>query len=568
MIVFKTVRCKNFLSVGNSWFEVKLDENKSTLISGRNGAGKSTFMDAITFALFGKPYRNINLAGLINTINNTKMIVEIEFDIGSKEYKVVRGFRPETFEIYEDGVLVEQESNKRDYQFYLEKSILGFNYRSFVQIVIVGVTSFTPFMRLQKWERREIVEDLLDIDVFTKMNNLLKNKSKINVDRLNEANLKISNIEELIKMNRRFIEDSRRDVGEQIKKLQRESRDNTKKINESQTQIETLNANIKEYQRQTVERQAIIEQIRKLEKIRSQIENNQDRTVKELEFFNENNDCPRCKQQITNKETMIKECGHKIVEFDDGLKRLDKKHQSFEERLEEINKFLGLISKAQEEIGRHNILINEKQKQNTKLSNSITQLSGKINNDNVLLVEAESLEKDLNIHKGKKEECIDSGAYFDIASLLLKDSGIKSKIIKQYLPLINKTVNKYLAELDFFVNLEIDEEFNETIKSRHRDEFRYDNFSEGEKLRIDLALLFTWRTIAKMKNSMNTNLLILDEVFDSSLDSQGTDEFMNLLNTFAHEANVFLISHKSDILAEKFNNTIKIEKIGNFTEIV
>lgn len=567
MVKFKTLKWKNFLSTGNVFTEIQLDESPGTLIVGTNGAGKSTMLDALTFALFGKPFRNINKPTLVNSINSKDCVVEAEFRTQNKNYRVVRGIKPAIFEIYSDGELINQEAASKDYQKILEDQILSFNYKAFTQIVILGSSSFVPFMQLSAYDRRAIIEDLLDINVFSSMNIIVKEKVSSIKDRAIQLKSDITSTVSKIDLQKKFIEDAQKNNKEQIEIKEKEHDDQLSQIEKLISDSDLIQRHIEDLLKKTVDEDSVKQKQKKLNQYEAKIEQNLSKAKKDIEFYTKNSTCPTCDQLINNKEEKVNQCNHKIAELDDGLSKLQEEYDKVSTKLNVIMSYHKKVSEHNNEITRINASIAQIKKYSQKLLRDIDDLKGKkVLSEDMTNVSRELVEK-LETLNGDRKKLLDEKNYVDIASTLLKDSGIKARIIKQYLPVINKLVNKYLTAMDFFVNFEIDEEFKETIKSRYRDEFSYQNFSEGEKLRIDLALLFTWRAIAKMKSSMNTNLLILDEVFDSSLDHSGTEEFMKLLNTL-NDTNVFIISHKPDILMDKFRNTIRFEKVKNFSRII
>jgi DNA repair exonuclease SbcCD ATPase subunit len=567
MIIFKTLRWKNLLSTGNHFTELKLNSNTNTLVVGTNGSGKSTMLDALCFALFGKPFRNINKPNLLNSINGKDCIVEVEFDIGNKKYKIVRGIKPNLFEIYQDGELVNQDAAVRDYQEYLEKFILKLNYKSFTQIVILGSASFTPFMQLSASDRRAIIEDLLDIEIFSTMNSLVKERTSANKEQT-------------------FVKKSEIDLLSQKYSLKKEHQDKLNedkdvKVNEYASEIQscretirTLCGEIDNLERQKQTYTDICSKIPENEKtlttfkkVESKIESKISQVGTDRKFYEHNADCPTCRQAITLefKEGHLGDLLSKEQELVSGLTDLQAKILEREGIIEQLRS---------DEQKLHTIRIELATKQTGKagLEAAIVKLEKQIADLNASEESADAnelvvLQEQISTSQSDLKVLITEKAYYDAASVLLKDTGIKTKIIKQYLPIINKLINKYLASLDFFVNFNLDESFKETIKSRHRDDFGYHNFSEGEKQRIDMALMLTWRAVAKLKNSSSTNLLILDEVFDSSLDTTGTEELMKILHGL-DEVNLFVISHKGDILQDKFANTIKFEKVKNFSRIV
>ena len=567
MIIFKTLRWRNLLSTGNHFTELKLNSNTNTLVVGTNGSGKSTMLDALCFALFGKPFRNVNKPNLLNSINGKDCVVEVEFDIGSKEYKIVRGIKPNIFEIYQDGVLLNQDASVRDYQDYLERFIVKLNYKSFTQIVILGSASFTPFMQLSASDRRAIIEDLLDIQIFSTMNGLVRERLSVNKE---NTIIKKSDIE-LVKQ--RYI----------LKKEHQDklNEDKEVKVNEYASEIQscretilTLHREINDLEREKQTYTEICSKIPENEKkitafkkVESKIESKISQVGTDRSFYEHNADCPTCRQAITleSKERHLGDLLSKDQELASGLIELQAKITEHETLLVQLRS---------DEQTLHTLRIELATKQTGKagLEAAIAKLEKQIADLNTTEESADAnelvvLNDQITTTENELRDLIEEKSYHDTAASLLRDSGIKTKIIKQYLPIINKLVNKYLASLDFFVNFNLDESFKETIKSRHRDDFSYHNFSEGEKQRIDMALMLTWRAVAKLKNSSNTNLLILDEVFDSSLDTTGTEELMKILHGL-EGVNLFVISHKGDILQDKFINTIKFEKVKNFSRIV
>lgn len=568
MIIFEKVRWKNFLSTGNQFTEIDLNRNETTLIIGENGAGKSTVLDALCFALFGKPFRTISKSQLVNTVNAMETVVEIEFSIASRRYKIVRSIKPNKFEIWQNDVMLNQEANNRDYQKILEQQILKLNYRSFTQVVILGSSTFVPFMQLKARFRREVVEDLLDIKIFSMMNMLLKQRLKDLVIELQEVeyNYKLSG--EKISMQQSYIENIKNNAGIIIKEKQSNYDNNfvelDKKINNKKTLEKTQKTLF-----ESVEDQINIESKDvKLKDLRSTLVEKQKEKDKMIAFFEKHDDCPVCTQDIPKdfKSEMITTKEKEKKEIVNGLTKMEQELDKTQSRLSEIVKVTNEIQDNSIQIAQLNTSIKELEKFQERLSNEITELEkSTVNNSDeeklkTLQEEFDGIEKN---RKDLKEEKV----YKEASRAMLQDTGIKTKIIKQYLPIMNQLINKYLASMEFYVNFTLDENFDETIKSRFRDNFNYASFSEGEKMRIDLALLFTWRAIAKMKNSTNTNLLILDEIFDSSLDSAGTDEFLKILNTLEGE-NVFVISHKQDVLVDKFKHTLKFEKNKNFSKMV
>ena len=567
MITFKYVRWKNHLSTGNKFTEIQLDRSPTTLIIGENGAGKSTILDALCFGLFNKPFRSISKSQLINSVNGGGTIVEVEFIVGGKEVRVVRGIKPNKFEVYVNDNMINQDANARDYQKHLEQQILGLNYRSFTQVVILGSSTFVPFMQLSTKARREVVEDILDIKVFSLMNFLLKNKNKELTEEIRNVEYQYDLTNEKISLQEKFIEDVINNKSTIIAENRQKIYDNNFTINARNDDIlshETTKQNLSF----DAEEQTKIEQkIKKLTQTEAALKNRKSEHDRQIQFFQTNDECPTCEQPITEstKQTKIESSSTKIGEIENGIRDLQGMEREEKDRLDTILSDLEKIRSADVEIAKIRASITEMEKFNAKLQKDVeTYESGSVSEeDKTKLAELKGTIKYIDEQKSKLNE---DRFYIDIAKNLLQDSGIKTKIVKQYLPIMNKLVNTYLSSMDFFVNFNIDENFQETIKSRFRDEFSYASFSEGEKMRIDLALLFTWRAVAKMKNSTNTNLLILDEIFDSSLDGTGTDDFLKILNTFSDQ-NVFVISHKQDMLFDKFRSIVQFKKEKNFSKV-
>ena len=567
MIIFKYVRWKNFLSTGNTFTEIQLDRNPSTLIIGENGAGKSTILDALCFGLFGKPFRQISKNQLINTVNSQGTVVEIEFETQNKNVKVVRGIKPNTFEIWVDGNMINQSANAKDYQKHLEQQILKLNYRSFTQVVILGSSTFIPFMQLKSQARREVVEDILDIKIFSLMNLILKGKVKsLNAD-ISENQYQVELNREKVELQENYIEDIERNKdtllsqkttlrdGNEEEVFSRKEEANTI-TEENQTLLDAMSGE-----------DAAVEKRDKLKDIQFTLKDKHNRHEQMIDFLEKNDVCPTCEQDIDEafKTKAISQRNEQVKKLSEGLIQMKKEMDKATNKLKEYKDIAKVLNDNNIKLAKLNSGITELEKFNATIAEEIRQLeSGDVTKtDYEKLDNLKKLCYSLESTKSKLKEDM---VYFDVARNLLQDTGIKTKIIKQYLPIMNKLINGYLSSMDFFVNFNIDENFNETIKSRFRDVFSYANFSEGEKMRIDLALLFTWRAVAKMKNSTNTNLLILDEIFDSSLDATGTDDFLKILNTFEKE-NVFIISHKQDMLIDKFRSVIKFEKVKNFSKV-
>jgi DNA repair exonuclease SbcCD ATPase subunit len=568
MINFRTIRWKNLLSTGNYFTEIKLNEQQNTLIVGENGSGKSTMLDALCFVLFGKAFRNINKPNLLNSINQKDCVVEITFDANNKSYKVIRGIKPNVFEIYQDGELINQDASTRDYQEILEKFILKLNYKSFTQIVILGSASFTPFMQLSAADRRAIIEDLLDIQIFSTMNGVVKDKLSNNKDLISAKKHEIDLLQQKHDMQKKHIEQLQQNNEQKIKEYEEEVKTNELTVKTITSAIEQLTLEIDELQNKIADKVETENKVKKITKLESQIETNLSKIKKDIAFFQNHDDCPTCRQSIDEnfKQDELSTLSSKVTECEHGLSQLEKKLSDEQEKLNDITEKQKVIQKKQVDVATKNATISELNKYIVKLNKLILELKQSENQTENETSELGKIEKQLKQLKESLKDLIDNKTYYEVAGNLLKDTGIKTKIVKQYLPVINKLVNKYLASLDFFVNFNLDESFKETIKSRHRDDFSYNNFSEGEKQRIDMALMLTWRAVAKLKNSSNTNLLILDEVFDSSLDNNGTEYLMNILHML-DGVNLFVISHKGDILQDKFANVIRFHKVKNFSKV-
>ena len=561
------MRWKNLLSTGNQFTEIQLDRNSTTLIIGENGSGKSTILDALCFGLFGKPFRGCNKPQLLNSVNMSGCLVEVDFKIGTKSFKVIRGIKPNVFEIYISGKMYNQDANSRDYQKYLEQQILKLNYRSFTQVVILGSSAFIPFMQLRARQRRDVVEDILDIQIFSIMNILIRQKLKDIVDHIRDVNYNLDLTTEKITLHENYIEDIKKNkdniLQEKIELIsgnEEEVYKRTEEINKLQELSETSMESIGD-------ENTVVDKINKLKGINERLKEKRSSTNKYIEFFENNDDCPTCEQHIdeTFKTNMIVDKQGEYEKYSTGIDELVVELDKTQERHDAIQGIIKQIRENDAHVGSLTFSITEMEKFNATLQSEIEELqSGDVSKSD--FKKLEKMKKSLKSFEKQKEGLRVEQTYSEAARNMLMDTGIKTKIIKQYLPIMNKLINTYLTAMEFYVNFTLNENFEETIKSRYRDEFTYDSFSEGEKMRIDLALLFTWRAVAKMKNSTNTNLLILDEIFDSSLDSSGTDEFLKILNTLDGE-NVFVISHKQDVLVDKFTSTIKFEKIKNFSHV-
>lgn len=570
MLVLQTIRWKNFLSTGNAFTEIPLNEESTTLIIGENGSGKSTIMDALTFVLYGKPFRKINKPGLVNKINNKNCVVEIEFYIHNKEYKVIRGIKPNIFEIWCDGVFINQDSASRDYQDYLEKFILRMNYKTFTQVVILGSAAFVPFMQLTPADRRQVIENLLDIQVFSTMNMIIKQKYQVNREELEK-----NKIESLGKVNNKDymeknLESLRKNTESQMEKLKKES-------DEYQEAINTLldDTNLFEHKQDSVLKtykelldKDFVKTKNEYVKVQVKIESNLNRLIKDMNIFHQDN-CPTCKQSIAtnHKEIALEEANLKKIEYESALESIAKKLEHLDNMIAEQNdvnarlvKFNNVISSNKSEIRSLERMVAAIKDNLQSFKNSDILIEDNEKQLEIITEEILSLEK-------KKQELLDERQLIDTATMLLKDGGIKTKIIKQYLPIINQKINKYLMKMGFFCSFNLNENFEEVIQSRYMDEFSYHNFSEGEKARIDLAILFAWREVARKRNSANCNLLIFDEIFDSSLDAKGTDDFMTIMLSLTSGENVIVISHKTDQIIDKFRKTYKVTKVQNFSRV-
>ena len=563
------IRWKNILSTGNIFTEIPLNTHSNTLIIGSNGAGKSTILDALTFALFGKAFRKINKPLMINSVNGKDAVVEIEFDINNKKYKVIRGIKPNIFEIYCESTLLNQDSASKDYQEYLEKAILKMNYKSFTQIVILGSASFTPFMQLSAADRRSIIEDLLDIEIFSTMSLIVKQRMQINREQLEKNRIAILGKNE----KKDYIEKT-------IVKLKQNNEDKAthlqSTVDDFNKELETIQAIIVdlETKRDTAiegatDVGAAKEKHKKLIALSSKIDTNLQRIKKDRYFYEDNDSCPTCRQDIDSKfkAEAVTKSGDKIIELEKGLSDITVEIDNCLELITATDALMNIANNLRNDITSHKSRVSSIVSHINNVEDQIESLS---NSDSMIVQNEEELHNMVNevaLLNVLREELLDEKLYIETSINLLKDGGIKTKIIKQYLPIINKLINKYLSQMGFFVNFNINENFEETIKSRYRDEFSYQNFSEGEKMKIDISILLCWRTIAKMKNSVNTNLLILDEIFDSSLDANSTDSLMSILKTFDVNSNVFVISHKGDVLLDKFERTHIFEKHKNFSRI-
>ena len=569
MINFKTVRYKNFLSTGNSFTEINLNKTKSTLVVGQNGAGKSTMLDAISFALFGRPHRNINKPQLINSINQKACVVEVGFSVGSSDFRIVRGIKPAIFEIWKNGTMINQSSHAKEYQKILEQNILKLNHKSFHQVVVLGSSSFIPFMQLSAGHRREVIEDLLDINVFSKMNHLLRDKQSVLKDQMKDITYQVDINKNKIDIQNKYIQDIKKLTQENKKEYESKIHASQNSIDELQGKNSELSLGLEEHIRETEERLATLHDQRQ-----NLLLGSQDRSTnisnlrKRIKFFDENESCPVCDQTLSDnhKSDILQSLQEETRHHKSALKKIGEEGTGVEKEISEAGCILQSLRSKVSKLGENNVKINSYQKQIKEYQSYLEK--GVSADLETAQTDLKSLSDTRNSLLENKFELSENISYNTVMSEMLKDTGIKTKIIKQYLPVINKLVNQYLQVLDFFVHFNLDESFAETIRSRHRDEFTYDSFSEGEKQRIDLALLFTWRQIAKMKNSVATNLLILDETFDSSLDHEGVDNLLKILHTLGDDTNIFVISHKGEILDGKFNEKLEFKKEKNFSKMV
>jgi DNA repair exonuclease SbcCD ATPase subunit len=570
MIVFKKLTWKNFLSTGNQPNTLLLNKSTTTLIIGKNGEGKSTCLDALCFGLFGKPFRNINKNQMINSINGKNALVEIEFSIGKKEYKIIRGIKPNIFEIYLDGVMVNQDAASKDYQKILEQQILRLNYKTFTQVVILGSASFVPFMQLSSAQRREVIEDILDIKIFSTMNSLLKEKTNATKDEISRVDAALTLAKQKVESQQAIIKTISEAKTSAIESIRAKISANSAEILSSESEIELILSEISTLKESITGKETITEDIDKAKSFRSKLLQKIETCEHQSGFFNEHAICPSCDQDIPeqHKSKILEDLNAKLLEQNGKVGEL-------ETILSNLNEKLSSIAETQSKITDKNIELSTRNSAVTLLNKQVKEMQAEVESaktDTANLdeekVKLKGLAQEAMDNINKKKDLDSTKELQEVAGALLRDTGIKTAIIREYLPVMNKLINQYLNQMDSYIHFELDESFNETIKSRFRDEFTYASFSEGEKMRIDLAILFTWRQIAKLKNSVNTNLLMLDEIFDSSLDVNGTDYFLNLMNTLGEHSNVFVISHKGDQLFDKFRSVIKFEKRNDFSVIV
>ena len=569
MILFETIRWRNFLSTGNHFTEVNFTKTENTLIIGNNGAGKSTILDALTFVLFGKSFRNINKPQLVNSINEKDCLVEIEFKISSSEFKIRRGIKPAIFEIYKNGELFNQDASSSEQQKWFEQSVLKMNFKSFTQIVILGSSNFVPFMQLSAANRREVIEDLLDIKIFSSMTNIVKEKIRAVRDDVRTLTLKKESLQDKVRMQNEFIQEiesrSKEDITTKkgsITTLMEEVSEYMEQNSKTQTTIES----------RTKEQEKVIgaaDKLSKLNTLKGQITQKVTTITEEHKFFNENTVCPTCHQDIEEefRVNRISDVQNRAKELKDGYVKLEETIKFEKERERQFNVLSKEITKLTHGISQNNTRIASHQRRIQDLESEIQRITDQLQNSSTEYEKLTKFQEDLEKSDTDLSEKKETIAYYDFTQSLLKDSGVKSKIIQKYLPLINKQVNRYLQMMDFYINFTLDEEFNESIESPIHENFSYTSFSEGERQRIDLALLFTWREVAKFKNSTNTNLLIMDEIFDSSLDGFGVEEFLKIVKYVIEDSNTFIISHKTD-LHDKFDNVVKFEKFKGFSRVV
>ena len=569
MIVFESVEWANFLSTGNSANKVLLNKSQTTLIIGKNGEGKSTILDALCFSLFGKPFRNINKGQLVNSINQKKCLVTVEFTINKHKYKVIRGIKPNIFEIWCDGEMINQDAASRDYQKVLEQQILKLNYKTFTQVVILGSASFVPFMQLSSAQRRDVIEDILDIRIFSTMNQLLKEKAQETKDAIVRVENQIKNSKDKVESQQTIIKTINEAKTESINNILSKISANTAEILQAESQIEFIVSEINTLKASIANKEAITEDIDKAKSIKSKLLQKIETCEHHSEFFDEHDVCPSCNQDIAEeyKANIVKDLNEKMLDNNSKISELETILTNLNANLSKINKVAEQITDKNIELSTKNSTVTLLNKQNKELDSETQRVKSDTSNLDEEKTKLKDLAKDALDKIAEKNLLLEHRSMEEVASILLKDTGIKTAIIREYLPAMNKLINKYLQAMDAYIHFELDESFNEIVKSRYRDTFTYASFSEGEKMRIDLAILFTWRQIAKMKNSVNTNLLLLDEIFDSSLDAAGTDYFLNLMNQLGEHSNVFVISHKGDQLFDKFRSVIKFEKRNDFSVI-
>lgn len=569
MIIFESIEWKNFLSTGNSANKVLLNKSSTTLIIGKNGEGKSTILDALCFSLFGKAFRNVNKGQLVNSINQKQCVVEVKFTIGKNKFTVIRGIKPNVFEIYQNDVMLNQDAASKDYQKVLEQQILKLNYKTFTQVVILGSASFVPFMQLSSAQRRDVIEDILDIRIFSTMNQLLKEKAQETKDAIARIESEITNAKTKVEGQTAIIKTISEAKADSIRTVQIQIANNLQEVEQTQSEVDALVSELTTLKGKTSDQDKIKEDLNKANQLQQRLLQKVETCSSHVEFFGEHDVCPSCNQDITEqyKENILSDLNEKLSAQNGKVDELNQVLSKLQEKLSSINEVVQQIADKNIDLSTKNSSITLLNRQISQAKNEVERIKSDTTNideekNKLKEMAAEALAK-INI----KKQHLEQRNLEEVASLLLKDTGIKTAIIREYLPAMNKLINKYLQAMDAYIHFELDEAFNEHVKSRFRDDFTYASFSEGEKMRIDLAILFTWRAIAKMKNSVNTNLLILDEIFDSSLDTAGTDYFLNLMNQLGENSNVFVISHKGDQLFDKFRSVIKFEKRNDFSVI-
>ena len=570
MIIFEKIRFKNFLSYGNTWTELDLESHQDTLIIGENGAGKSTFLDALSYALYMKPFRKVNNPQLVNSVNKKHLQTEVEFRIGSNKYKVMRGHAPRKFEVYLNGELLNQDAHTKDYQKILEQNILKMSYKSFTQIVVLGSRNFIPFMQLSTVDRRTVIEDLLDIQIFSTMAGLLKDKISLNKNALQDVDYQLNLLDDKVSVQESYIDKVKENVDTQLQEIKNKINETTTQIEDHRSKMDELAQEATELFEQCEPLESVSNRIQQFLTLEGQIERKITNLKKQLKFYEDNTECPTCGQEITDefKGTKTEEANTAITETTSGLEQLEEEIATNSTRMETLQQLKSKAQAVDSERANERTSIIVLEEILEGLNNEMASKSFEDGDEEEATARLVQLNQDIEDEKEKKVELKKKQSVYDAARTLLMDTGIKSRIIKQYVPIMNKLINKYLAAMEFFVDFNLDEDFKETIRSRHRDEFSYASFSEGEKMRIDLALLFTWRAIAKLKNSASTNILIMDEIFDSSLDTQGTDEFLKIIKELTSDTNIIIISHKTDQLLDKFSNVVRFEKHKNFSRIV
>ena len=566
-IQFNSIRYKNILSTGNVFTDIPLNKNRTTLVSGTNGSGKSTILDAITFALYGKPFRKINKPQLINTINTKDLVVEVNFTVSGNDYLIRRGMKPNIFEIYRNGELVNQDAAVRDYQAYLEQNILGLNYKSFNQIVVLGSATYVPFMELPAYQRREIIEDLLDIQVFSTMNLLLKDRVSLNKESITDNNYQIDLIKSKIESAVEHNESIRKIREGEVNKIRERMQDHIDRIEEEKTFIEEIEVTIKALIDSIEDKPVIKKKLEKTKNIRQELDTVLRGYLKDLNFYHDNDNCPTCKQGIDHnfKETIVYERNQKKREAEDGMDGIEIKITELESRIEEISKVEDVIQSHNLKIGEHRAQIKMSMNALKSFKNDLDAAEKEV--EEVDTSKLEEFNKTLKDLQNDQVKLFDERETLGVAAAMLKDGGIKTRIIRQYIPVMNKLINKYLSAFELFVDFHLDENFNEVIKSRFRDAFSYASFSEGEKLRISLSIMLSWRAVAKLRNSVSTNLLILDETLDGAMDGAGVENLIDTLHNLNNNDNIFVISHRGDQFGEKFDSNIRFEKVKNFSQI-